>query len=71
MEHPTLSPRQRLCLALAARGLSDRQIAAQVGVTPRTVGHHLGNAYAKLLAHNRRDAAATAQRLGLLGNGEQ
>jgi len=36
-----LSERQRTCLGLAGQGLTSRQIARQLGVSPRTVDEHL------------------------------
>lgn len=53
---PALSPRQRDCLDLAAEGLTDKEIAARLGMSPRTVGAHLGEAYLRLGVTNRRDA---------------
>ncbi|WP_167765339.1 MULTISPECIES: helix-turn-helix transcriptional regulator [unclassified Brevundimonas] len=51
-----LSPRQRDCIEMAARGLTDKEIAAQLDMSPRTVGAHLSEAYARLGVSNRRDA---------------
>ena len=51
-----LSPRQRACLDLAAQGLTDKEIAAELGMSPRTVGGHLGEAYLRLGVSNRREA---------------
>lgn len=38
----TLSPRQRIIATLIAAGLSDKQIAARLGIHEGTVGHHVG-----------------------------
>lgn len=38
---------------LAAEGLTNREIAAQLRISHRTVGHHLGNVYAKLGINTR------------------
>jgi DNA-binding CsgD family transcriptional regulator len=40
---------------LAARGLSNREIADRLFVSIRTVGNHLNHAYAKLGARGRED----------------
>jgi DNA-binding NarL/FixJ family response regulator len=37
-----LSPRQRIIATLVAAGLSDKQIAARLGIHEGTVGHHVG-----------------------------
>jgi len=37
-----LSPRQRIIATLVATGLSDKQIAARLGIHEGTVGHHVG-----------------------------
>ncbi|MFG1989946.1 LuxR C-terminal-related transcriptional regulator [Actinoplanes sp. NPDC048988] len=50
-----LSPQQRQIVQLAARGLRNREIAAQLRVSPRTVGTHLYNAYPKLGVSGRRE----------------
>ncbi|PVZ14522.1 regulatory LuxR family protein [Actinomycetospora cinnamomea] len=41
-----LTPRQLRVMALVARGATDRAIAHELGISRRTVGKHLENAYA-------------------------
>lgn len=43
-----LTAQEAQVVQLAAEGLSNRDIAAQLFLSPRTVGHHLYNAYPKL-----------------------
>jgi DNA-binding CsgD family transcriptional regulator len=43
-----LTPQESQIVRLAARGLSNKDIAAQLFLSPRTVGHHLYKAYPKL-----------------------
>ncbi|MCU1380655.1 MAG: hypothetical protein JWN29_3638, partial [Acidimicrobiales bacterium] len=56
-----LTARERDVAELAARGLADKEIAADLRISLRTVTTHLANVYAKLGAGGRRDLA------GLLG----
>ncbi|SLI24111.1 transcriptional regulator, luxR family [Mycobacteroides abscessus subsp. abscessus] len=44
-------------MRLAAQGLSNRDIAAQLFLSPRTVGHHLYKAYPKLGVVSRAELA--------------
>ncbi|MGY0234950.1 AAA family ATPase [Longispora urticae] len=44
----TLTPQELAIVQLAAGGLSNRDIAARLFLSPRTVGHHLYKAYPKL-----------------------
>jgi len=52
-----LSPREMECVRLAGQGLEDKEIAARLGISPRTVGNHLHRAYAKLGVSDRKLAA--------------
>lgn len=52
-----LTPRQLRVMALVARGATDRAIAHELGISRRTVGKHLENAYAVLGVHDRTSAA--------------
>jgi non-specific serine/threonine protein kinase len=61
-----LSPREREVLALLARRLTDKEIAAALLVSPRTVHGHVAGVFSKLGVANRREAAALAARLGLV-----
>jgi pimeloyl-ACP methyl ester carboxylesterase/DNA-binding CsgD family transcriptional regulator len=61
-----LSRREREVLQLVANGLSDREIAEQLIVSPHTVHRHVANIRHKLGRGSRTAAVAEAARLGLL-----
>jgi pimeloyl-ACP methyl ester carboxylesterase/DNA-binding CsgD family transcriptional regulator len=61
-----LSDREREILACVARGLSDREIAEQLVLSPHTVHRHVANIRTKLGRTSRTAAVAEAARLGLL-----
>lgn len=61
-----LSMREHSCLALSARGLTSRDIAAKLGIASRTVDFHIGNVLVKLAALNRHEAIAKAIAQGWL-----
>jgi DNA-binding NarL/FixJ family response regulator len=61
-----LTKREAQILELAASGLGNGQIAAQLGVCAPTVKFHLSNVYRKLGLANRTAAALYAQRRQLL-----
>ena len=54
-----LTARQHDVLGLAARGRTNKEIAAILSVSPGTVRKHLDNIYARLGAPNRTAAAHT------------
>ena len=53
-------------LILLARGLSNKQIAGQLVITPKTAGNHVEHIYAKIGASSRAAAAMFAVQHGLL-----
>lgn len=61
-----LTPREVEVLRLVAQHLTDKEIAAALFISPRTVHSHVENIRAKLGVANRREAAMAASRLGLL-----
>ncbi|MFI6849345.1 ATP-binding protein [Kitasatospora sp. NPDC050467] len=52
-----LSPQEREVVRLAASGASNREIATQLFLSPRTVGHHLYRAFPKLGVSSRTELA--------------
>ena len=58
-----LSPREREILFLAARGLDNDCIAAELVLSVRTVERHLQNVYAKLGLHGRTARTAAVAQL--------
>ena len=61
-----LSRRESDVLRLVAEGLSNKQIAAQLGLSPHTVHRHVANILVKLRLSSRAAAAAYAARRGLI-----
>ena len=61
-----LSVREREVLDLMAGGATNREIAAQLHLSPHTVKEHTSSLYRKLEARNRAEAVQRAQRLGLI-----
>ena len=60
-----LTDREAEVLKLVSAGLTNNAIAGQLVVSVHTVERHLQNAYRKIGAHNRADAAAFTIRVGL------
>ena len=61
-----LTAREREVLRLLADGLAPSQIAASLGITPKTVATHVEHIYAKLGVHTRAQAVASAFRLSMV-----
>ncbi|MEJ2866531.1 AAA family ATPase [Actinomycetospora sp. OC33-EN08] len=53
-DHHTLTPREREVVKLVAQGLTSREVAAALYVTPKAISYHLGNVFAKLGVTSRR-----------------
>jgi DNA-binding NarL/FixJ family response regulator len=63
---PALTPREQSVLEHLARGLGNKQIAAALGISERTVKFHVSSVFTKLGASNRTDAVARAAQAGLI-----
>lgn len=57
---PELPPRERQCLELCARGLTDTEIARIIGLSTHTVRHHIESARARFGVSSRIQAATRA-----------
>ncbi|MEV8636044.1 response regulator transcription factor [Streptosporangium sp. NPDC051023] len=64
-----LTPREREVLAHVARGLSNGEIGARLGLSPSTVKGHVATIIAKLGVRDRVQAAVVACETGLVGRG--
>ena len=53
-----LSPRESEILTLLSKGLSNREIAARLGISSETVRTHLGHTYEKLHVKGRTEAVS-------------
>jgi len=60
-----LTPREREVAALVARGLTDRDIAAVLGIAHGTAGRHVTNIMTSLDVHSRAQIAVWAVANGL------
>lgn len=61
-----LSPREREILALLAEGRSQKQIAAALLISSKTVATHIQHLLSKLDVHSRAEAVAAAYQRGLV-----
>jgi DNA-binding response OmpR family regulator len=65
-EH-ALTARELEVLALAAKGLPQKQVAQELSISRKTVGTHMSHIFEKLGVHSQGQAVAAAQELDLLG----
>jgi DNA-binding NarL/FixJ family response regulator len=65
-DQPDLTEREREVLTLAARGLSNKEIARAIGRTDETAKIHLKNIFTKLNVTDRTEAVTTAMARGLI-----
>jgi DNA-binding NarL/FixJ family response regulator len=61
-----LTTREVEILALAARGLTNKAIGAQLAISDRTVQNHLAHIFGKLSAASRTEAVMRAVSLGVI-----
>ena len=67
----SLTPRERQVLRLVSKGLTNKEIGAQLHIAENTVKNHLRNILEKLHLQNRAQAAAYAVREGLVDEGRK
>ncbi len=67
----TLTSREIEVLRLLARGYTNRQIAEQLGISPRTAEGHRANLSAKLGLHSRVELVEYAEKHGLLNSSQE
>ncbi|MGZ4271739.1 MAG: response regulator transcription factor, partial [Solirubrobacteraceae bacterium] len=65
-----LTRREVEVLGLLARGLSNKEIAGRLVISPKTVANHVEHIYAKIGASTRARASLFAVQHGLLGEDE-
>jgi DNA-binding response OmpR family regulator len=65
-EH-ALTARELEVLALAAKGLPQKQVAQKLSISSKTVGTHMSHIFEKLGVHSQGQAVAAAHELHLLG----
>ena len=66
VEVQDLSPRETEVLILVAKGLANKQVAQQLGISEKTVKAHLVSVFQRIGVSDRTQAAVWAHRRGLL-----
>ena len=64
--HPTLTPREVEVIALISQGKRNKEVAALLGISERTVNVHLKNIFVKLNVNERTSAVNVALRRGII-----
>lgn len=64
--HGPLTPREAEVLTLLAEGLSNKEIAARLGISEHTAKFHVNSILQKMSAQKRVEAVVRAARLGLI-----
>ena len=64
-----LTEREIEVLVLVGKGMTNKAIAVQLGISDRTVQNHLANIFSKLQAESRTEAVMRAVSLGLIEAG--
>ena len=62
----SLTPREHEVLMLIGRGITMRQMATRLGISPRTVETHMAKLYRKLEVRTRVQAVSGRSRSGLI-----
>lgn len=70
-DKPRSSRRQTQILCLVAKGMTDKQVARELGLSPRTVEMHVALALRALNCANRAEAVHRAGQDGLLSDALQ
>jgi len=68
---PELTERERQVVELIADGLGNHAIAAQLGLSPKTVMNYVSNIFSKLHVADRYEMIVRARRAGFGGEGRQ
>ena len=66
--HIELTPQEEAVTLLVAQGLSNREVAAELYVSPKTVQYHLTRIYAKLGVRSRVELAAVRRYMAVSGS---
>ncbi|MFH1474615.1 MAG: response regulator transcription factor [Chloroflexota bacterium] len=68
---PELTEREREILDLVARGRSNPEITAGLGLSPKTVRNHVSNIFSKLQVRDRAEAIVRARQAGMGGEDDR
>lgn len=65
---PKLTPREKEVLVHISDGMTHKQIADKLIISPSTIRKHMENTYKKLKAHNKIEAVQKAIKMNLIEN---